>query len=122
MNMYSVINPYLVKTLFIDGSVSFSVYLQKLITIHMQFNLSITFFAFLTIIVIMATDEDLPQIEVEAVVADTKQTGNCTCDVKEKQSHSSMKYVPFSSRGLRRPSLRAKIWQAHLSSMHEGKV
>ena len=56
----------------------------------------------------MATDEDLPQIEVETrAVADTEQTNKC--DVEEEESHSSMKCAPHNSHGLRRPSPRAKL-------------
>ena len=69
----------------------------------------------------MATDEDLSQIKDSNVNCDTESTVNC--DVKEEESHSSMKYVPFNSHRLRRPSLRAKFGKLmHQPSMHEGEV
>ena len=41
----------------------------------------------------MATDKDLPQIEVEAAAADKEPS----CDEKEDESHSSINYVSYSS-------------------------
>ena len=52
----------------------------------------------------MATDKDLPQIEVEVLAADEQSI----CDEKEEESHSSIKYVSYSNDELRNSSQRAK--------------
>ena len=52
----------------------------------------------------MATDKDLPQIEVEVLAADEQSI----CDEKEEESHSSIKYVSYSNDELHNSSQRAK--------------